>query len=538
MRTLKLSLSVSDGKVAELHSRRVYTPASADESLNGRNVHIIDPRHDDGSLVTYRDQFEDIFAGAVERYNSKQKRKDRRKVVGGYYDEVAKGTRKERPVYSTVLQLGDRDTAGVTDTLFDREMWLELRESKPEQAARYVAGHLSKSEAHERAKQCLMDIVDRWPKWFPQLKIVSAVLHDDEPDGTPHVHIDWVPVAGGEGADTYKRGMDTRCSINSALKDMGYDGKGYAYPILQWRADFKARAEEVMASHWIAREFIGDEAQHADVATYRLQQQRHDAAVELAELKRRQGVAMSTIKSAETELANIKNETADAQDELERTRKEAEEVRAQMIEQSLKRRHMEQKRNEYAKELERIQAQIREAQAAEKRRREEAEAELQKLMDEAKKARLEREVAAAERQKLLDETKQARQQRDVAIAKMLSAAKDARQVQDEVDALIKARKVLGMEPIEMLISWIKSPKCASSENTKRRMMHDLDCIAKPYHAAVHEITERKLNEARRAHDANKPKPKEPKPKERETIPLGYETPRRVTMAELQAMGIK
>lgn len=67
MARFHLSLSVTQGDVSEFHSRRTYTPLSAEPSLASRNVHLVGPRHDDGSLVTYREQFNEEFAPAIER---------------------------------------------------------------------------------------------------------------------------------------------------------------------------------------------------------------------------------------------------------------------------------------------------------------------------------------------------------------------------------------------------------------------------------------------------------------------------------------
>lgn len=50
------------------------------------------------------------------------------------------------------------------------------------------------------------------------MRVFNAVLHMDEPDGTPHLHIDFVPVAMGQ-----KRGLEIKNSMRQALEQQGFD---------------------------------------------------------------------------------------------------------------------------------------------------------------------------------------------------------------------------------------------------------------------------------------------------------------------------
>jgi hypothetical protein len=120
---------------------------------------------------------------------------------------------------------------------------------------------------------------------------VSAVIHDDEPAGTVHLDVNWVPVAGGDGSNVYKAGMDTRCALNKALEQMGYTGKGYAYAIKEWQADAKQNIESVMALHGLERENMHNTERHKDVPTYIMEQERKEEAARCAELRRRAVVA-------------------------------------------------------------------------------------------------------------------------------------------------------------------------------------------------------------------------------------------------------
>lgn len=330
MARYKLSLSITQGDVAEYHTRRTYSPPSAEPSLASRNVHMYDPRHEDGSLVSYKEQFNSIFADAIERYNSKQKRKSRH-MSSDYWDTITGSKRREKPVYSTVLQLGNRDTCGVTDNTFDAKHWRALKATDPEAAAAYVAEHLDPRPQQKVAKECIEEICRRFETWFPQIKVVAVVLHDDEVDGVCHATIDWTPVAGGEGSHVFKGGMDTRCSLNAALKQMGYNGKGYDYPIKQWQEDFKQKCEGVMAEYDIEREFMNNHERHKSVATWRVEQEREDEIAKLKEIKRLNEIARVNMADFEEQAQASEKKLADLEYQLSVTDAKYRESYAKMI---------------------------------------------------------------------------------------------------------------------------------------------------------------------------------------------------------------
>ena len=285
-RKYKLSLSVSNGDVSEQHTRRVYCPSSAEPTLMSQNVHVIDDINSDKSLVTYQEQFDSFFYDSIEEYNKKQRRKDRKKSHSYYEELLSNGKRKEQPVYSTVIQLGNRDTCGITDTTFDDRYWHELKKTNPEAASEYVAEHLDTRPIHDRTRLVLSEIAEHFEEWYPQLHVVAAVIHSDEPGGTDHLTVDWIP-----WSDDYKTGLKKRCSQSKALKQMGFEGRGFAYPIKEWQADIKQHIEEVMTHYGIERELVGDKSAHEDVATYRMRMEREEEATKLKEIKRRQEVA-------------------------------------------------------------------------------------------------------------------------------------------------------------------------------------------------------------------------------------------------------
>lgn len=324
----KLSLSLTNGKVSERHSRRWYVPASADASLSTRNIRVVDPTDDAGNPVTYRAQINEMFAPAILRYNDKQKRLSRMKSFD-YYGELVDGKRKEKPVYSTIVQIGNRDTCGVTDMAFDAKTWRQLREYDEAAASEYVKRHLVDDVRRHRVKATLLEVCERWQTWYPNLRVVSAIIHDDEPSGTMHADINWVPVAGGEGSQAFKAGMDMRISLNRALKEMGITGRGFSYPIKEWQADAKAKIESVMHEYGIEREHMGNVERHKDTATYVMEQERERMALECKEMRRRAQVAEERAARAEYEASEALRAKLLAEDELDELVVEIQKMKAE-----------------------------------------------------------------------------------------------------------------------------------------------------------------------------------------------------------------
>ena len=397
MARYKLSLSVTQDQVAEYHSRRTYTPASAEASLADRNVYIYNPRHDNGSLVTYREQFNNLFADSIQRYNAKQKRKSRH-MSEDYWETIEGSKRKEKPVYSTVLQLGNRDTCGVTDVTFDAKHWRKLKETSPDEAAAYVQEHLDPRPQHDEAVACLIDIAERFKTWYPRLHIVSIVLHDDEPDGTCHVDINWIPVAGGEGEDTYKGGMDTRCALNKALEQMGFDGHGYDYRIKHWQTDFKARCESVMAEHDIEREYMNNEEKHQNIRTYRIEQEREEAADKLREITRRKEVARVTLEKMELDIETAKHRKRAVEADELAAQKRARQAEDEAHEAEAKARIAEQQAANAETRQQIADAAVREA----RKRKDDADREYQENVNKYKKAQAQSTEAEGKLQKLTE----------------------------------------------------------------------------------------------------------------------------------------
>lgn len=276
-----LSVGVSAGKVTEEHTRRVYCPYSADPALSARNVHVVDPHWDDSDnndpIISYRDQVNYIFQESILEYNQRQKRKDRQKDPDGYYDELIREGSQITPVYSYVIQFGNRDVCGTCDSSFDYDHYKSLAANE---RSEYALEHENNSELHDTCVDMLTRIGEEFHDRYPHLEVLAAVIHDDEPCGTPHLTIDVCPVATG-----YKRGMRERCGMSRALAQMGFEtGDKHAphhYSIVNFQNDIKSWIEnEIMADEGLTRQYMDNFEPHRDVhefAAWKRQQEKEQA---------------------------------------------------------------------------------------------------------------------------------------------------------------------------------------------------------------------------------------------------------------------
>lgn len=140
-------------------------------SLSANNIIVYD--------MPVRQAYNEIFGQAVEDYNNRQSRKDRK--INCYYDKI-KYDKRKHPVYECIVQIGDCNDTG---------------------------------NNAELEKQALIRYAETWTKRNPNLHLVGAYIHCDEHDGTVHLHCDYIPVA------ECTRGMSIQNSLDKALRQQG-----------------------------------------------------------------------------------------------------------------------------------------------------------------------------------------------------------------------------------------------------------------------------------------------------------------------------
>lgn len=174
------TISFVKGKGSIRHDNRDFIADNVDEDRVNWNRYYVQEQVEDA--------YRKIFGAAIEEYNAKQRRNDRK--IDDYISKIKNSKNNEKIFYENVVQIGKKDDTGVLD---------------PD-------GNIS-----EEAKSAI-EVLDEYVRSFsernPNLYLFNAVLHLDE--ATPHLHLDYIPVAHG-----YKTGLKTRNSLTKALQEMG-----------------------------------------------------------------------------------------------------------------------------------------------------------------------------------------------------------------------------------------------------------------------------------------------------------------------------
>lgn len=206
------SLSHCQGKGSLTHNNRTFVAKNVDKSRIRDNITFVNKPIDE--------VYHEIFDKAVEEYNSRQKRKDRR-IDTGYFEyqfgrppttNVVTSPDKRNSFYEDVVQIGCKDDTAV-----------------------------GTADA-ETAKECLVEYMNGFKERNPNFVVFNAVLHMDE--ATPHLHIDYIPIGH------YKRGIPIQNGIAQALKEMGYgNGKD---SIARWRKAECTVLQDIAERHGIS----------------------------------------------------------------------------------------------------------------------------------------------------------------------------------------------------------------------------------------------------------------------------------------------
>lgn len=205
------TISHCQGKGSLTHNNRKFSAKNVDSSRTADNIVFVEQ--------PIADAYDEIFGAAVERYNARQKRSDR-KIKVGYFEHVFKrapaqsvvtSADKRKSFYEDVVQIGTKDGTGVG------------------------------TDDAAVAAECLTEYMNGFQERNPNFRVFNAVLHMDE--ATPHLHIDYIPVGH------YKQGVDTQNGIAQALKEMGY-GTGKD-AISRWRERERTVLEEICKDHSI-----------------------------------------------------------------------------------------------------------------------------------------------------------------------------------------------------------------------------------------------------------------------------------------------
>ena len=176
---------------------------------------------------TERQAYDRLFGEAVDRYNEKQTREDRK--IKDYYSRV-KGDKQKHTCYEAIV------------------------------------GIYGEECSVETGKKILSDFYRGWAERNTSLEVIGCYYHADE-QGGPHLHIDYIPVATG-----YKNGMEKQASMVKALENIGYRKEGKQTAQIKWEASERNVLERLCREHGLSVEHPGTK-QHLDTEAYKVKKE-------------------------------------------------------------------------------------------------------------------------------------------------------------------------------------------------------------------------------------------------------------------------
>lgn len=293
------TVSVSKGRVALKHDSREHQPGNADKSMAKENIYL-------KTCDNLHDEFNQLFQDSVDRYNSKQKRADRK--VKDYFREIDDSDRKEQVCYEYTFQIGNKFTNPTTVDQDGMPYWKPVFD-KGEDGQMHRIGY-EKAEGKRfwgndatKSKEILKEYAEEFEQENPQFHVVSSVIHMDEQ--TPHLHIAFIPVATG-----YKQKLDTRCSLTKALEQMGYtNDEKSMLAVTKWKHEQEKILEKKMLQRGIERTYGDGRKTRYDIQTFKgiTEQAEYEAMLKLDATKQKCENLVAAAKE-ENSLLTVENE--------------------------------------------------------------------------------------------------------------------------------------------------------------------------------------------------------------------------------------
>mgnify|MGYP000357489105 FL=1 len=204
------SISMCEGKGSLSHNNREFTAKNIDPLRTPDNIVFV--QQDLGET------YHQLFDEAVERYNARQKRSDRK--IGDYFEHlfnrppsksVIEGANKQKSFYEHLVYIGTKNDSAVGTP--DAEITAE----------------------------CLREYMEGFQARNPNLYVFNVVMHLDE--ATPHLHIDYIPLGH------YSRGLEVRNAKNKALDEMGFGNDAHSNN--RWRLREWEMLRDICNAHGI-----------------------------------------------------------------------------------------------------------------------------------------------------------------------------------------------------------------------------------------------------------------------------------------------
>ena len=266
-----------------------------------------------------RDAYKRIFGQALEEYNNKQKRSDRK--IKDYYNHICNDKMKH-PVYEMIIAVGNRDNTVDEETGYS----------------------------------VLRAFYDGWKQRNPNLELIGAYYHADE-DGVPHIHIDYVPVATG-----YVNGMTTQSALVKALGQQGFHKEGKATAQIKWEKRENTTLEKLCNSFGIDVEHpLIEGRKHIETERYKFQAQ---VQADIQEMEQKRQKAQHQTDLAEEQERIAKQKVQEEQDNLDWQREQLENLNLE-IEKLTRERDKRQKQvDKLEKRLKNVKGEVLTAEQA------------------------------------------------------------------------------------------------------------------------------------------------------------------------------
>lgn len=228
----KLSISFTLGKASVPHgtnvehNNRKFIAGNIDQTRTHQNTTYV--------MQDVRDAYQTLFGKAVEEYNARQKRNDRK--ITDYYQHIADGKREEA-FYEIIVQFGDSKTAPCGSP----------------------TGNIT--------QQMLDEYIRSFKKRNPNLYIFNAVLHMDE--ASPHLHINFIPFY----TQGRKNGLQVGVSMRAALDEQGFTANNFRENrLVAWEESERDVMEKILNQHGFVRDDKNARYAHQTVEEYKKKQ--------------------------------------------------------------------------------------------------------------------------------------------------------------------------------------------------------------------------------------------------------------------------
>lgn len=221
---MSISFKTSSRKTNLKHNNRTLTDK---EKKQDAHKHVDFSKSDENIYIkqeSLEDAYDKLFGEALEKYNAKQKRNDRK--INNYLQKVKKDGNLDVQ-REFIVQLGSMEQFNESEVL----------SAEDAETNREVMGEI------------LTNYVEDFQQRNPRLYVYNAVVHMDE--ATPHLHLNVIPVAEG-----YKKGLEVQPSFSKALDNQGIISKG-KHQFIDFRNEEIIELEKVLRELGVDRKEVG-----------------------------------------------------------------------------------------------------------------------------------------------------------------------------------------------------------------------------------------------------------------------------------------